>query len=1509
MGGSVGMDWKKAKLWVGILLLLFLWGRPAWKLMAAPAKTIYNSSYVSFGPDKKAWTTGGKAGGYTWYEKGTTVKTGISSSLRSPGRGEHIYWTQKAGTLPVGKWVVALKTGHCIHNNYPEAGTDWHGLSFGRQQCGKYYDSGWIAYCADCGGSLADMLIYMSREAAASIDYLDLGMGMSYYYLCPHCRNLEQGAGLKSHVCKAISWNQYKVVYHANCEGLYGGHMVPSTHMYNNATEYQGMPVTPITHLTRNQYTRMGYEFVEWNTRADGTGTAYEDGEEIRNLTETDCHVKDTWTEVSQGIVTLYAQWRPSRSTLQVDPAGGSYGGNTEITSVTREYGYVYMLDTGLVKAPPGYQISFETNGGNAVAPMTGTQHFIEWSMVQPFGGYLREDTYYFTAQDGNVDTIQARYAPDPVSLPATHKQGFSFGGWYYDAGFSMPAGAAGGLVVPSKDLILYAQWIDLQLISRDNYVAAGGRGAVDLSWSQSDGKGKVYRVSQSRDGENWIMVNGTDDISNSRRVEEFYAYTGQTIQYTVPYTGVYTLEGNGAQGADHGGYAGGLGGQTAMKVWLEKGEKLTITVGGRNGYENGGKASVYGSGGGASTITSDRKGLLLVAGGGGGASPGGKGGPGGSTAGVVKGGKGQDGMTGGGGGYQGGIAGERIVHYHSGECYIQSGYNALADNAAIGYRVYRNLSTGSYGSDGFGYATQTSVLGDRNHLIPVLGNAQLKLDIYMRAGSNHDGGFMGDAHIAVYDQNGNCFFRKTYQELVNLYNREHSGMKPGSRRNPPFSVLYKRDEETGSFNTSWTLWTKDGFQISHDVFYADGSSGIVREYYDTRRNFLRAEGTWVNSIATPFLPQIEWLGTWFWHDEMVSYRYVVDLPQNVTGLYVVAYNHVKESRNGSITYRNATLMGGRRASCGYQEGQVVSSMPAYGGSSYVNASQAHDYTQTPGLRTGNGSIKICSEHIGYVETLYMEGVQATDLAAPNAVSQEVVLEPGEDNQVIVTWEKPEDTGTAYYHRVESYLPGSEEMLCRSNITWNELVSGIQGYYVLVDEEADTGVSDANGKLCQEMCVAVDFLDNGLAQVKYLHVAPVDVAGNIGPTTHVPVENANGNVPWKLYTRQLEIEEGENVYKGGGYQTWYVRSDGKTPFGLYCRTYMEGIATREYQPNYTIYEFEPVLGSGNQKGKGAARHILYTPSCAIGETDIRTEAAGIRYASEGNPLSAIYPYGFTVRSRENRDLEALQRFTLAPGLSGEKIHVLPVAGADWKQDLLYSHYTEDRANGITLIADGEGPVINGMEILEQKELIDWGKENITLRIWAMDLLSGLRELELTVVNTDNDCRQTWKADDKGVIQVELTADEPIFSGSFTITARAVDQVGNITEMVSSVTEFSLEAYVERILPPHDPVFKRGESGILHIEVRGYAERVEVEFPEEMVEQYPELNQVYVYTDKPSYVQEEKQQFMIPLHIPVDQCYSITVRAFKGEKKLEEHPAVGVIQVEGTILDEIRTRLR
>lgn len=55
--------------------------------------------------------------------------------------------------------------------------------------------------------------------------------------------------------------------------------------------------------LTTNEFTRPGYEFVEWNTQSDGSGTSYSDGQSVSNL-----------TTASGGIVNLYAIWE--RSTI-----------------------------------------------------------------------------------------------------------------------------------------------------------------------------------------------------------------------------------------------------------------------------------------------------------------------------------------------------------------------------------------------------------------------------------------------------------------------------------------------------------------------------------------------------------------------------------------------------------------------------------------------------------------------------------------------------------------------------------------------------------------------------------------------------------------------------------------------------------------------------------------------------------------------------------------------------------------------------------------------------------------------------------------------------------------------------------------------------------------------------------------------------------------------------------------------------------------------------------------
>ena len=50
--------------------------------------------------------------------------------------------------------------------------------------------------------------------------------------------------------------------------------------------------------LTTNAYGITDYQFLGWNTSADGTGTAYEDAEQVNNLTTT-----------NNATITLYAQW------------------------------------------------------------------------------------------------------------------------------------------------------------------------------------------------------------------------------------------------------------------------------------------------------------------------------------------------------------------------------------------------------------------------------------------------------------------------------------------------------------------------------------------------------------------------------------------------------------------------------------------------------------------------------------------------------------------------------------------------------------------------------------------------------------------------------------------------------------------------------------------------------------------------------------------------------------------------------------------------------------------------------------------------------------------------------------------------------------------------------------------------------------------------------------------------------------------------------------------------
>lgn len=1320
---------------MGLLALAIAMLLPGQKVDAADKKTIYNSPYVSFSPDGKAFTTCAGDRDYTWYDADTRVSTGITSSLRALNTGEHYYKVSRYGEIPIGYWQVSHRPAQCIHNGYPEDNYLYHGIQYGRHKCLRNYNSGWMAYCADCGEVIAYANMYMSRDAAKSIQYMDLGSKqnpMEYYFLCPFCNNLEQGAPLGEHKCKEISWNQYRIFYDPNIK-KYNGYMDYSYHMYNNETIYEGETVTPVTHLTENNYTRVGYVFTGWNTKQDGSGVSFTDKEEIYNLSSSDWNDQSTWTDTDRGTITLYAQWRKSESTLVIDANGGRYNG-VDKYSLTEPYSSKYLLQKNLIVSPNGYTVAFETNGGTNVDTITGTMHFVKWMQIQPFNGFVTNDTYMFMAPDRNIDTLKAAYQPDPITLPSTTKDGWSFGGWYYDPDFSLPAGGAGDQIIPSKDMTLYAQWVDLRLQSVDNYDANDGKGAVDLSWSQSDQNNKTYLVYQKREDGAWIRVNSANDISSTTIINQAYNFEGQSKQYTVPYTGLYTIDALGAQGKSYGSYTGGYGGSVAGTFWLRKGEVLTYVVGGQNGYNGGGSASSFGNGGGMTSVVSNQKGTLMIAGGGGGAYSHGNGNAGGSAASVINGNNGQSGMAGGGGGYQGGTAGERIDHYHVASCNVYHTHVGSSDRYGGCYTKY-----------------------------------------------------VENKRVVTWTDNLCC---SNCQEGPNAH-------FPGN----PYGAC-------GNFNPNWEKEIDDS-------------------YYDL---------TCGKTTST-----------------IVGYR------------------------------------------CGMYNGQILSSKPAYGGSNYVNSAYAMMYETYSGVRSGSGVAELHSKAIGYQESLDLAGVTAPDFAAPDKISDQVTKEPLDGKSIRVTWQVPSDNGTDYYHKVESYLTGSTSMLCGSNVTKNTLVSGVMGYYYLVDQNGDTVVT-GNANYVQDPHVNVVTAEYN----QYLHIAAVDVAGNISETTHILIDAKD--VLWKLYTKQLSIDESvDNVYPAAD-KIWYVRADGTTPFTLKNEAYMDGTASQGYQLNETIYETV-------SDDSSVARNIIRTASTEIADTSIRTDANGLSYSTDGTTALQQLSYSYTVRSNKNRDLMGVQKFTISRDLSGQTIQVIPVAEADKESDKVYSAHELDEKNKITLIADGEAPVIRGLEIMEDRDLIDRRDGSITVTVTADDDLSGVKDFYVVIKNTDNAITKTYLPDVDGSIRITITEDEPIFSGDFTVLGYAVDNVGNENNLSYGTTEFALASSVERILSPHDPIFKCGESGILTFTTWGYADRVEVIFPESMTALDPTLNKVYDYTDCPGYMITEHLQFMVPLYTPENQNLEITVRAYKGDKKLEDHPTISVIGVSGTVLDEFRTRLR
>lgn len=206
--------------------------------------------------------------------------------------------------------------------------------------------------------------------------------------------------------------------------------------------------------LTTNTYKYTGYDFTGWNTKADGTGTAYTDGQTIENLSSAD-----------GAVITLYAQWKIHTHKLKIyvsnENADGSFESEWLWQDKILEYNTPYSY-TGYVNDTVYQQIS--TSG-----TMYDSDIIIHLkAMRKTFNQKL---TVYYEQPDGSFDAGTV-----VINKAYRYKQTVS---WNRNADVTYKAASISWTVSGTnvKELKVYRQQYKITVNGADKHVTTTGSG------------------------------------------------------------------------------------------------------------------------------------------------------------------------------------------------------------------------------------------------------------------------------------------------------------------------------------------------------------------------------------------------------------------------------------------------------------------------------------------------------------------------------------------------------------------------------------------------------------------------------------------------------------------------------------------------------------------------------------------------------------------------------------------------------------------------------------------------------------------------------------------------------------------------------------------------------------------------------------------------------------------------------------------------------------------------
>ncbi|MFV0395516.1 MAG: InlB B-repeat-containing protein [Coprobacillaceae bacterium] len=208
--------------------------------------------------------------------------------------------------------------------------------------------------------------------------------------------------------------------------------------------------VETVTVASNSGFSYGSYDFVEWNTQADGNGTSYQPGSSI----------------IVDGHITLYAIWDQPVSTYQVTYMGNeNTGGVVPLdTNLYQNGNTVTVLGkntlfrddytfTGWNTEPNGSGIDYAAND-TFVMGTSGVTLYAQWSTIPaPAIQYI----VLFESNGGTIVPSQTVLKGTTATVPTNPtKEGYTFVGWYSDSNLTTSYNFNTPVM---NNITLYAKW------------------------------------------------------------------------------------------------------------------------------------------------------------------------------------------------------------------------------------------------------------------------------------------------------------------------------------------------------------------------------------------------------------------------------------------------------------------------------------------------------------------------------------------------------------------------------------------------------------------------------------------------------------------------------------------------------------------------------------------------------------------------------------------------------------------------------------------------------------------------------------------------------------------------------------------------------------------------------------------------------------------------------------------------------------------------------------------